>query len=129
VEQAVGAAIGALSIVEVMPEAYKHTLGGPRLKVDLETGMLAEGLLTFGMTLAVLWVVLSGPKNGIIKTFMIIGATLVFVTLGTPYTGPAMNPSNVRLFSNSLCVVHNSLRRDLKPGNERFCAYYVAHVR
>ncbi|CAM6097152.1 unnamed protein product [Calypogeia fissa] len=91
---AVGAAAGALSIVEVMPEAYKHTLGGPRLKVDVHTGAIAEGVLTFAITLMVLWVVLNGPKNGILKTFLIIITTLVLVTVGAPYTGPAMNPCN-----------------------------------
>lgn len=91
---AVGAAAGALAIVEVMPEAYKHTLGGPRLKVDVHTGAIAEGVLTFAITLIVLWVILNGPRNGLIKTAFIITATLVLVTLGTPYTGPAMNPSN-----------------------------------
>ncbi|KAL3687902.1 hypothetical protein R1sor_014211 [Riccia sorocarpa] len=91
---AVGAAAGALTISEVMPEQFKHTLGGPKLKVDLHTGAVAEGVLTFLITLTVLWTVLRGPRNGILKTLIIIAATLFLVAKGGPYTGPAMNPSN-----------------------------------
>lgn len=91
---AVGAAAGALAISEVMPDQFKHTLGGPKLKVDLHTGAVAEGVLTFLITLVVLWTVLRGPSNGLLKTLIITVATLFLVAKGGPYTGPAMNPSN-----------------------------------
>ncbi|KAG6556140.1 hypothetical protein Mapa_002081 [Marchantia paleacea] len=91
---AVGAAAGALAITEVMPDQFRHTIGGPKLKVDLHTGAVAEGILTFTITLVVLWTVLRGPKNGFLKTIIIIVATLFLVAKGGPYTGPAMNPSN-----------------------------------
>ncbi|KAJ6763053.1 AQUAPORIN SIP1-1 [Salix purpurea] len=52
--QAAGSVGGALAILEVMPVQYKHMLGGPTLQVDLQTGGLAEGILTFLMTFAVL---------------------------------------------------------------------------
>ncbi|KAF7841975.1 aquaporin SIP1-2-like [Senna tora] len=47
-----GAAGGALAIMEVMPSKYKHMLGGPSLKVDLHTGTIAEGVLTFLISFA-----------------------------------------------------------------------------
>ncbi|KAJ3672121.1 hypothetical protein LUZ60_006842 [Juncus effusus] len=92
--QAAGAVGGAIAITELMPEQYKHMLGGPSLKVDLHTGAIAEGVLTFVITLAVLWVVVKGPKNPIIKTLLISVSTLCLVLAGGAYTGPSMNPAN-----------------------------------
>ncbi|KAJ7530760.1 hypothetical protein O6H91_14G017900 [Diphasiastrum complanatum] len=89
--QAVGAAGGALSILELMPETYKHTLGGPRLKVDVQSGLIAEGFLTFAITFVVMWTVLKGPRSAIWKTVIITTATVFLVTAGSKYTGPAMN--------------------------------------
>jgi aquaporin SIP len=45
---------GTLAISELMLARYKHTLAGPSLKVDPHTGALAEGVLTFVITLTVL---------------------------------------------------------------------------
>lgn len=92
--QMVGAVGGALTIWEVMPKKYKHTLGGPKLKVPLETGVAAETILTFTITLIVMWAILRGPRNKISRTFIIIGATIALVIAGGAYTGPAMNPAN-----------------------------------
>lgn len=92
--QMVGAVGGALTIMEVMPKQYKHMLGGPKLKVPLQTGVLAETVLTFAITLIVMWAVLRGPANPFIKTSIIIGATITLVIAGGAYTGPAMNPAN-----------------------------------
>jgi aquaporin SIP len=90
----VGAVGGALAILEVMPKKYKHMLGGPKLKVPVETGVVAEAVLTFAITLIVLWAILRGPRNTVVKTFIIIGATIALVMAGGAYTGPAMNPAN-----------------------------------
>lgn len=93
--QAAGAVGGALAIVEVMPMQYKHMLGGPSLKVDLHTGALAEGVLTFIITFAVLFIVLKGPRSPLLKTWLISMSTVVMIVTGSSYTGPSMNPANV----------------------------------
>ncbi|KAG5552167.1 hypothetical protein RHGRI_010307 [Rhododendron griersonianum] len=92
--QAAGAVGGALAIAEVMPMQYKHMLGGPSLKVDLHTGALAEGVLTFIITFAVLFIVLKGPRSPLLKTWLISISTVVMIVTGSSYTGPSMNPAN-----------------------------------
>ncbi|KAK4770142.1 hypothetical protein SAY87_030674 [Trapa incisa] len=92
--QAVGAVAGVLAITEVMPAQHKHMLGGPSLKVDLHTGAIAEGVLTFIITFAVLLIILRGPKSPFIKTWLLAVATVAVVVAGSPYTGPSMNPAN-----------------------------------
>lgn len=86
---------GVLAIKEVMPEQYKHMLGGPSLKVDLHTGAIAEGVLTFLITFAVLVIVLKGPRNPLLKMWSIAIATVTMVVAGSSFTGPSMNPANV----------------------------------
>lgn len=92
--QMIGAVGGALAILEVMPKKYAHMLGGPKLKVPLSVGVVAETVLTFALTLTVLWVILRGPRNPSVKTGIIVVATIVLVMAGGAYTGPAMNPAN-----------------------------------
>lgn len=92
--QALGAVGGALAIAEVMPMQYKHMLGGPSLKVDLQTGAIAEGVLTFSITLAVLYIILRGPSSPILKTWLLAMSTVTLVVAGSSYTGPSMNPAN-----------------------------------
>ncbi|URD81611.1 hypothetical protein MUK42_13513 [Musa troglodytarum] len=92
--QAAGAVAGALAIMEVMPPQYKRMLGGPSLKVDLHTGAVAEGVLTFIITLAVLWIIIRGPRSPVVKTWMVAVSTVAMVVAGAGYTGPAMNPAN-----------------------------------
>lgn len=92
--QAAGAVGGALAISELMPAQYKHMLGGPSLKVDPHTGAVAEGLLTFVITLAVLWIIVRGPRNAVLKTAMLSVSTVSLVLAGAAYTGPSMNPAN-----------------------------------
>ncbi|GMY14214.1 Major intrinsic protein [Fagus crenata] len=92
--QAAGAVGGALAIKEVMPKQYKHMLGGPSLKVDLHTGAIAEGVLTFLISFAVLLIVLRGPRNPIFKTWLLAMATVTLIVAGSGYTGPSMNPAN-----------------------------------
>ncbi|RZR72179.1 hypothetical protein BHM03_00011038 [Ensete ventricosum] len=83
-----------LAIMEVMPPQYKRMLGGPSLKVDLHTGAVAEGVLTFTITLAVLWIIIRGPRSPVVKTWMVAVSTVAMVVAGAGYTGPAMNPAN-----------------------------------
>lgn len=93
--QALGAAGGALAIMELMPPKYKHMLGGPSLKVDLHTGAIAEGVLTFVITFAVLFIILRGPRSNLLKTWLLSVSTVSLVMIGSAYTGPSMNPANV----------------------------------
>lgn len=93
--QAAGAVGGALAIKEVMPKEYKHMLGGPSLKVDLQTGALAEGVLTFLISFAVLLISLRGPRSSFVKTWLLAVATVTLILAGSSYTGPSMNPANV----------------------------------
>uniref|UniRef100_A0A5B6Z0M0 Putative aquaporin protein AQU20 n=2 Tax=Davidia involucrata TaxID=16924 RepID=A0A5B6Z0M0_DAVIN len=92
--QAAGAVGGALAIVEVMPVQYKHMLGGPSLKVDLHTGAIAEGVLTFTITFAVLLIFLRGPSSPLLKTWLLAMSTVALIVAGSSYTGPSMNPAN-----------------------------------
>lgn len=87
---------GALAINEVMPSQYKHLLGGPSLKVDLHTGAIAEGVLTFLISFLVLVIILRGPRSPFLKTLLLAVVTVALVVAGSVYTGPSMNPANVR---------------------------------
>lgn len=99
-----------MAIKEVMPEQYKDMLGGPSLKVDLHTGAIAEGVLTFVMTFVVLVIILKGPRSPLLKMWLISVATVAMVVAGSPYTGPSMNPVNV---SNSSLLVLGCFVADL----------------
>ncbi|KAI6697082.1 hypothetical protein NL676_017201 [Syzygium grande] len=92
--QAAGAVGGALAIMEVMPSQYKHMLEGPSMKVDLHTGAIAEGVLTFLITFLVLLIVLRGPRSSFVKTWLLATVTVALVVAGSSYTGPSMNPAN-----------------------------------
>lgn len=80
-----------------MPEEYKHTLAGLALKVDPHTGALAEGVLTFVVTLAVLWIIVKGPRNAVLKTLLLSVSIVSLILAGAEYTGPSMNPANVSI--------------------------------
>ena len=88
---------GALAIMEVMPIHYKHMLKGPSLKVDLHTGAVAEGVLTFIISFLVLLILLKGPKSSVVKMWLLAMATVTLVIAGSAYTGPSMNPANVSI--------------------------------
>lgn len=92
--QAAGAVAGAIAISEVMPSQYKHMLGGPSIKVDLHTAAMAEGVLTFLITLAVLIIIIRIPGGMLVKTWLLAMATVTLVVAGSSYTGPSMNPAN-----------------------------------
>lgn len=92
--QALGAVGGSLAIIEFMPPQYKHMLGGPSVMVDLHTAAIAEGVLTFLISFAVLWIVIRGPRSPIAKTWMIAVVTVALVIAGSGYSGPSMNPAN-----------------------------------
>ncbi|KAJ9554777.1 hypothetical protein OSB04_009391 [Centaurea solstitialis] len=92
--QAVGAVFGAFAILELMPREYKYMLGGPSLRVDMHTGAIVEGVLTFTSTIAVLYVILRGPNSVLMKNAMLSTSIVTLVTVGGGYTGPSMNPAN-----------------------------------
>ncbi|CAL0335173.1 unnamed protein product [Lupinus luteus] len=92
--RALGAAGGAIAIMEVIPKEFKHMTGGPSLKVDLHTGVVVEGVLTFAITFAVLFIILKGPRSELVKTWLLAMSTMALVMVGSAYTGPSMNPAN-----------------------------------
>ncbi|CAB4316205.1 unnamed protein product [Prunus armeniaca] len=92
--QALGAVGGVLAINEVMPQQYKHMLGGPSLKVDVHTGAIAEGVLTFIISFLVLVIILKGPRSPVLKMLLLSVVTVTLVVSGSVYTGPSMNPAN-----------------------------------
>ncbi|KAK7404901.1 hypothetical protein VNO78_05945 [Psophocarpus tetragonolobus] len=92
--QAAGGVVGAKTLLLLMPVQYKDMLKGPFLKVDLHTGAMAEGLLTFAHNLAILFIMLRGPKNPFVKVYLLSVATAALAILGSAFTGPSMNPAN-----------------------------------
>lgn len=86
---------GVLAINEVMPHQYKHMLGGPSLKVDVHTGAIVEGVLTFVISFLVLIIILKGPRSPVLKMLLLSVVTVTLVVSGSVYTGPSMNPANV----------------------------------
>ncbi|KVI08417.1 aquaporin SIP1-2-like [Cynara cardunculus var. scolymus] len=92
--QAVGAVGGLLALLELIPLEYKHMLEGPALKVDLHTGAIAEGVLTFIITFIVLLIIIKGPKSFFLKNWILSMVTMVLIVVGSSYTGPSMNPAN-----------------------------------
>lgn len=95
VTQVLGSVGGVLAVMEYMPEKYRHFIAGPSLKVSLHTGALAEGVLTFVITFLVLLIMIRGPHSGTAKTLLLAISTVVLITVGASYTGPAMNPAFV----------------------------------
>ena len=41
-----------------------------------------------------LWIIVKGPRNPIVKTWMLSISTVCLVLTGAAYTGPSMNPAN-----------------------------------
>ncbi|KAM7267460.1 hypothetical protein ACFE04_009626 [Oxalis oulophora] len=91
---AAGAVAGAKAIGQVMPEKFKFMLKGPSLKVDLHTGFLVEGALTFLLSFNLLLIMLKGPKNMLVKIYLLSVSTIGLVFVGSKFTGPSMNPAN-----------------------------------
>eukprot|EP00252_Welwitschia_mirabilis_P015626 TRINITY_DN3451_c0_g2_i1.p1 TRINITY_DN3451_c0_g2~~TRINITY_DN3451_c0_g2_i1.p1 ORF type:complete len:127 (+),score=10.71 TRINITY_DN3451_c0_g2_i1:278-658(+) len=100
-----------------MPVEYKQFLRGPSLKVDLHNGAAVEGVLTMLLTYAVLLIIVRGPRNSFVKSFLISCVTISLVFVGSAYTGPSMNPINAYgwAFLNN---THNSW--------DHFYVYWVA---
>ncbi|KAJ8623605.1 hypothetical protein MRB53_032134 [Persea americana] len=92
--QAAGAVGGTIAITELIPVQYRHMLGGPYLKVDLHTGAIAEGVLTFIISFIVLFIILRGPNSVLLKTWLLAISTVALIVAGSDYTGPSMNPAN-----------------------------------
>ncbi|XVF00263.1 hypothetical protein REPUB_Repub03eG0270100 [Reevesia pubescens] len=92
--QAAGGVAGVKAVLQVIPGEYRKNLKGPSLKMDLHTGFLAEGILTFGRSLALLVILFKGPKNPLLKIWLVALSTVGLVQTGFKYTGPSMNPAN-----------------------------------
>jgi aquaporin SIP len=91
-------------------------LGVPSLKVDPHTGAVAEGVLTFVITFAVLWIVVRGPRNPIVKTGMLAASSVCLVLAGAAYTGPSINPANVR-YAHYFSFLHLIALAQAYPSN------------
>ncbi|KAL1210739.1 putative aquaporin SIP1-2 [Cardamine amara subsp. amara] len=92
--QAVGAAGGAITIMEMIPEKYKTMIGGgPSLQVDAHIGAIAEVILSFCVTFLVLLIILRGPRKLLAKTFLLSIATVSVFIVGSKFTRPFMNPA------------------------------------
>ncbi|KFK26067.1 hypothetical protein AALP_AA8G198900 [Arabis alpina] len=93
--QAVGAAGGAITIMEMIPEKYKAMIGGgkPTLQVDAHNGAIAEVILSFCVTFLVLLIILRGPRKLLAKTFLLAMATVSVFIVGSKFTRPYMNPA------------------------------------
>ncbi|KAF3443663.1 hypothetical protein FNV43_RR13353 [Rhamnella rubrinervis] len=59
---AVGGVGGVKAVLVMMPKQYRELLSGPFLKVDLHTGGIAEGILTFLFNLSLLLTMFKGPS-------------------------------------------------------------------
>ncbi|KAK9017750.1 hypothetical protein V6N11_000754 [Hibiscus sabdariffa] len=92
--QAAGGVVGVKAVLGVLPRELRETMKGPSLKVDMQTGFLAEGLLSFGLCLSLLVVLFRGPKNPLVKVLLMAATTVGCVGTGAKYTGPSMNPAN-----------------------------------
>lgn len=92
--QAAGGVAGVKAALGLIPAEYSNTLTGPSLKVDLHTGAVAEGLFTFGRSLALLLIMFMGPKNGWVKQWLVSLATAILVLTGSRFTGAPMNPAS-----------------------------------
>eukprot|EP00249_Psilotum_nudum_P007659 c20727_g1_i1 orf=1-420(-) len=92
--QAVGAVGGVFAARELVPLSYRHVMGGPRLKVDLYVGILAELVLSFTLIFVILMAILKGPKSVFWRNWIIIFSTVAVLLLGSGYTGPSLNPAN-----------------------------------
>ncbi|KAG5021030.1 aquaporin SIP1-1-like [Glycine soja] len=92
--QAYGGAVGVKTLLLVMPSKYNDMLKGPFLKVDLHSGAVAEGVLTFTHNMAIFFVMFKGPRNPFVKVYLLSVTTAVLAILGGGFTGPSMNPAN-----------------------------------
>ncbi|WCJ37557.1 Aquaporin SIP1-1 [Euphorbia peplus] len=92
--QAAGGVGGASAIYGVMQKYNNVLLKGPFLKVDLQTGALAEGVMCFVFCLSLLIVRLKGPNNMMLKVWFRAWITAGLISLGGKYTGPSLNPAN-----------------------------------
>lgn len=106
ISQAVGAAGGAITIMEMIPEKYKTKIGGkPSLQVGAHNGAIAEVILSFSVTFLVLLIILRGPRKLLAKTFLLALATVSVFVVGSKFTRPFMNPAIVSSFL--LILVNN----------------------
>ena len=69
--QAYGGAVGVKTLLLVMPSKYNDMLKGPFLKVDLHSGAVAEGVLTFTHNMAIFFVMFKGPRNPFVKVYLL----------------------------------------------------------
>ncbi|CAN1843619.1 Aquaporin SIP1-1 [Linum perenne] len=93
--QAAAAVLGANGIGKILlPTKFRYVLGGPSLKVDLHTGAAAELGLSFILCFALLLIMVKGPRNSLVKVWLLAVVTVGLIFAGGKLTGPSMNPAN-----------------------------------
>lgn len=64
------------------------------MKVDSHTGCAAEGIFTFVLCFTQLTIFTRGPRNMLLKVWMVAVMMVGLVMTGSRYTRPSMNPAN-----------------------------------
>ena len=93
VGQLVGAAIGALLLLAVIPEASQGSLGAHALGVDVGPGLLVEVLLTFALVFVIFATAIDPRGPAHLAPFAIGITVMVDHFIGVPLTGASMNPA------------------------------------
>ncbi|KAK8489463.1 hypothetical protein V6N13_061771 [Hibiscus sabdariffa] len=92
--QAAGGVVGVKAALEFIPVQYSKNLTGPSLKVDSHTGAVAEGAVSFVRSFALLMIIFKGPKNCLVKQWLMSVTTAILVIRGAKFTGAPMNPAS-----------------------------------
>ena len=93
VGQLVGAAIGAVLLLAVIPEASQGSLGAHALGVDVGPGLLVEVLLTFALVFVIFATAIDPKGPAHLAPFAIGLTVMVDHFIGVPLTGASMNPA------------------------------------
>ncbi|MSQ22896.1 MAG: MIP family channel protein [Dehalococcoidia bacterium] len=93
VAQLLGAALGALLLAAVVPNAAEGALGGNALSIDVGPGLVVEIVLTFALVF-VIFATAVDPKGPAHLAPFAIGITVLIAHfIGVPLTGASMNPA------------------------------------
>lgn len=95
VAQLLGAALGALLLAAVVPDAAEGALGGHALNVDvgIGQGLVVEIVLTFALVFVIFATAVDPKGPGHLAPFAIGITVMVDHFVGVPLTGASMNPA------------------------------------
>lgn len=86
--------VGSVYGVRLILSTFTGIGHGPNLKVDIATGALTEGLLTFAIVMTTLGL---AREDFLMKTWISSLAKLTLHILGADLTGGCMNPAPVSI--------------------------------